>query len=237
MPGLTKVAVGDQPPDIENQIRNMILEFIEPENTLILAVSPANTDLANSDALKIAKEVDPTGIRTIGVITKLDLMDAGTDARDVLENRVLPLRRGIRLFGLKNADVGILIPCVTFLIFYLPGYVGVVNRSQRDIDGRKDIQAAIASERKFFLGHPAYRHMADRMGTPYLQATLNQQLTNHIRDTLPTLRNRLQTQMLSLEKDVEAFKNLNPDDPSYKTKALIQWVPFLLVFILTTYFG
>ena len=94
LPGLTKVAVGDQPHDIENQIRNMVLEFIEPENTLILAVSPANTDLANSDALKIAKEVDPTGIRTIGVITKLDLMDAGTDAREILENRVLPLRRG-----------------------------------------------------------------------------------------------------------------------------------------------
>lgn len=197
LPGLTKVPVGDQPQDIEHQIRSMVLEFIEPENTLILAVSPANTDLANSDALKIAKEVDPTGIRTIGVITKLDLMDAGTDARDILENKVLPLRRG---------------------------YVGIVNRSQKDIDGRKDIQAAVASERKFFLGHPAYRHMADRMGTAYLQATLNQQLTNHIRDTLPTLRNRLQSQMLSLEKDVEAFKSLRSDDPSYKTKALIHLV-------------
>ncbi|EUB56583.1 Dynamin-3 [Echinococcus granulosus] len=197
LPGLTKVPVGDQPQDIDQQIRAMVLEFIEPENTLILAVSPANTDLANSDALKIAKEVDPTGIRTIGVITKLDLMDAGTDARDVLENKVLPLRRG---------------------------YVGIVNRSQKDIDGRKDIQSAIASERKFFLGHPAYRHMADRMGTAYLQATLNQQLTNHIRDTLPTLRNRLQSQMLSLEKDVEAFKSLRSDDPSYKTKALIHLV-------------
>ena len=35
-----------------------------------------------------------SGVRTIGVITKLDLMDEGTDARDILENRVLPLRRG-----------------------------------------------------------------------------------------------------------------------------------------------
>uniref|UniRef100_A0A0X3P4Y2 dynamin GTPase n=1 Tax=Schistocephalus solidus TaxID=70667 RepID=A0A0X3P4Y2_SCHSO len=197
LPGLTKVAVGDQPPDIEIQIRNMVMEFIEPENTLILAVSPANSDLANSDALKIAKEVDPTGIRTIGVITKLDLMDQGTDAIDILENRLLPLRRG---------------------------YIGVVNRSQRDIDGKKDISTAIANERKFFLGHPAYRHLADRMGTPYLQQTLNQQLTNHIRDTLPQLRNRLQSQMLSMEKEVAEYRNLRPDDPSYKTKALIQMV-------------
>lgn len=57
-------------------------------------------------------------------------MDDGTDARDILENRLLPLRRG---------------------------YIGVVNRSQRDIEGRKDIRAAMASERKFFLSHPSYR--------------------------------------------------------------------------------
>jgi len=62
LPGMTKVPVGDQPADIEIQIRNMLLEFITKENCLILAISPANSDLANSDALKIAKEVDPQGI-------------------------------------------------------------------------------------------------------------------------------------------------------------------------------
>lgn len=54
------------------------------------------------------------------------------------------------------------------------GYIGVVNRSQKDIDGKKDISAALAAERKFFLTHPSYRHLAERMGTPYLQKTLNQ---------------------------------------------------------------
>ena len=91
---MTKVPVGDQPSDIEYQIKDMLLQFITRENCLILAVSPANSDLANSDALKMAKEVDPTGARTIGVITKLDLMDEGTDARDILENKTYPLRRG-----------------------------------------------------------------------------------------------------------------------------------------------
>ena len=61
LPGMTKVPVGDQPLDIEMQIRNMLLTFICNENCLILAVSPANSDLANSDALKMAKEVDPEG--------------------------------------------------------------------------------------------------------------------------------------------------------------------------------
>lgn len=61
LPGMTKVAVGDQPHDIEHQIRDMLLQFITKESCLVLAVTPANTDLANSDALKIAKEVDPQG--------------------------------------------------------------------------------------------------------------------------------------------------------------------------------
>ena len=133
----------------------------------------------------------------------------------------------------------------------------MVNRSQKDIDGKKDIRAALAAERKFFLSHPAYRHMADRMGTPHLQKVLNQvgregaqppgaagaalapsrgpaaapsliscplpqQLTNHIRETLPSLRSKLQSQLLSLEKEVEEYKNFHPDDPTRKTKALLQ---------------
>lgn len=57
---------------------------------------------------------------------------------------------------------------------YLLGYIGVVNRSQKDIEGKKDIRAALAAERKFFLSHPAYRHIAERMGTPHLQKSLNQ---------------------------------------------------------------
>ncbi|XP_050430224.1 dynamin isoform X4 [Adelges cooleyi] len=197
LPGLTKIAVGDQPVDIEQQIKEMLFQFITKETCLILAVTPANTDLATSDALQISKQVDPDGMRTIGVITKLDLMDEGTDAREVLENKLLPLRRG---------------------------YIGVVNRSQKDIDGRKDIKAAMAAERKFFLGHPSYRHMADRLGTPYLQRVLNQQLTNHIRDTLPGLRDKLQKQLLALEKDVEQFKYFKPDDPAIKTKAMLQMI-------------
>jgi dynamin GTPase len=194
LPGMTKVPVGDQPTDIEFQIRDMLLQFITKENCLILAVTPANSDLATSDALKLAKECDPQGVRTIGVLTKLDLMDEGTDARDILENKVFPLRRG---------------------------YVGVINRSQKDIDGNKDIRAALAAERKFFLSHSSYRHMADRLGTPYLQKLLNQTLINHIRTALPSLRSKLQGEVQAMEKEVEEYKRFNPNDPTIKTKALL----------------
>jgi len=200
LPGLTKLAVGDQPSDIGEQIKDMIMTYICRETCLILAVTPANTDLATSDALMMAKEADPEGHRTIGVLTKLDLMDEGTDAKDIMENKLLPLRRG---------------------------YVAVVNRSQKDIAGNKDIKAANASERKFFLSHPSYRHMADRCGTVFLQKQLNQQLTNHIRETLPSLRDKLQRQMLSLEKEVAQYKHFSPNDPSIKTKAMLQMIQHL----------
>jgi Dynamin family len=53
--------VGDQPRDIERQIRDMLMKYISRPNAVILAVTAANTDLANSDGLKMAREVDPEG--------------------------------------------------------------------------------------------------------------------------------------------------------------------------------
>lgn len=61
LPGLTKVPVGDQPKDIERMIKEMVLKYITKPNAIILAVTAANTDLANSDGLKLAREVDPEG--------------------------------------------------------------------------------------------------------------------------------------------------------------------------------
>jgi dynamin 1-like protein len=146
LPGMTKVPVGDQPKDIEKQIKDMILKYITKNNAIILAVTAANTDLANSDGLKLAREVDPDGVRTIGVLTKIDLMDPGTDVVDVLAGRVIPLRLG---------------------------YVPVVNRGQRDIENRKDIKRALDDERNFFEGHQAYKSKAQYCGTPFLARKLN----------------------------------------------------------------
>lgn len=100
-------------------------------------------------------------------------MDEGTDAKDILENKLLPLRRG-EDYTHTYAFTGFILALGWLFVLFCTGYIGVVNRSQKDIDGRKDIRAALAAERKFFLSHPAYRHIAERMGTPHLQKTLNQ---------------------------------------------------------------
>ncbi|KAF0991553.1 hypothetical protein HZS_2853, partial [Henneguya salminicola] len=191
LPGLTKVPVGDQPKDIEQQIRSMLLTYITNPNCLILAVTPAIIDLANSEALKMAREVDPEGQRTIGVITKIDMMDQGTDCKEVLENRVYNLKRG---------------------------YVGIVNRSQRDIEGKKDIRAAQDSEMQFFGSHHVYKHMADRMGSRFLQRTLNNQLSQHIKETLPSLKQKIQDEIDNLETTMGPMLHRAELDDTEKTK-------------------
>lgn len=168
LPGLTKVPIDGQPHDIERQIRDMILKYISKNNAIVLAVTAANTDLANSDGLKLAREVDPEGVRTIGVLTKIDLMDPGTDVVDILAGRIIPLRLG---------------------------YVPVVNRGQKDIDYKKSIHSALEAEKRFFEGHSAYQGKSQFCGTPFLARKLNMILMHHIKSTLPEIKLKI-TQML-----------------------------------------
>uniref|UniRef100_A0A8D3D1G6 Dynamin-1-like protein n=1 Tax=Scophthalmus maximus TaxID=52904 RepID=A0A8D3D1G6_SCOMX len=173
LPGITKLPVGDQPKDIELQIRELIVKYISNPNSIILAVTAANTDMATSEALKVAREVDPDGRRTLAVVTKLDLMDAGTDAMDILMGRVIPVKLGI---------------------------VGVVNRSQLDINQKKPVADAIRDEYVFL--QKKYPSLTNRNGTKYLARTnhllknyiyflFQRLLMHHIRDCLPELKTRI----------------------------------------------
>ncbi|XP_061363778.1 dynamin-related protein 3A-like isoform X1 [Gastrolobium bilobum] len=156
----------------------MIMSYIKTSTYLILAVTPANSDLANSDALKMAGIADPDGSRTIGVITKLDIMDRGTDARNLLLGKVIPLRLG---------------------------YVGVVNRSQEDILMNRSIKDALVAEEKFFRSHPVYSGLADSCGVPQLAKKLNQILAQHIKAVLPGLRAQISTSLVAVAKEHASY--------------------------------
>ena len=73
LPGIARLTVADQPKDIYKQTTNLIRKYISQEGTLILCVVPANVDIATVESITLAREVDSSGIRTIGVITKSDL--------------------------------------------------------------------------------------------------------------------------------------------------------------------
>ncbi|XP_057750782.1 phragmoplastin DRP1C [Arachis stenosperma] len=160
LPGLTKVAVEGQPDTIVQDIENMVRSYVEKPNCIILAISPANQDIATSDAIKIAREVDPSGERTFGVVTKLDLMDKGTNAVDVLEGRQYRLQHP---------------------------WVGIVNRSQADINRNVDMIAARRKEREYFETSPEYGHLAHKMGSEYLAKLLSQHLEQVIRQKIPSI--------------------------------------------------
>ncbi|KAJ5689784.1 Dynamin-related protein dnm1 [Penicillium macrosclerotiorum] len=195
LPGLTKVPIGDQPSDIEKQTRTLILEYIAKPNSIILAVSPANVDLVNSEALKLARQVDPMGRRTIGVLSKLDLMDHGTNAMDILSGRVYPLKLG---------------------------FIGVVNRSQQDIQSGKSLAEALRAEAEFFRHHPAYRNMANRCGTQFLAKTLNSTLMSHIRDRLPDIKARLNTLMGQTQQELASYGNKQFSGKEHRGSLILQ---------------
>ncbi|KAJ2987523.1 hypothetical protein NUW58_g4458 [Xylaria curta] len=195
LPGLTKVPIGDQPADIEKQTRTLISEYIAKPNSIILAVSPANVDIVNSEALKLARHVDPLGRRTIGVLTKVDLMDHGTNALDILSGRVYPLKLG---------------------------FVGVVNRSQQDIQGNRPMEEALKAELEFFRHHPAYRNIAARCGTQFLAKQLNQTLMAHIRERLPDIKARLNTLMGQTQQELASYGDMHFSGKEHRGSMILQ---------------
>ncbi|KAL2234313.1 UNVERIFIED_CONTAM: Dynamin-related protein 1E [Sesamum indicum] len=175
LPGLTKVAVEGQPESIVQDIENMVQSYVEKPNCIILAISPANQDIATSDAIKLAREVDPSGERTFGVLTKLDLMDKGTNALDVLEGRSYRLQRP---------------------------WVGIVNRSQADINKNVDMMAARQKEREYFATSPDYSHLASKMGSEYLAKLLSRHLESVIRARIPSITSLINKSIDELESEL-----------------------------------
>ncbi|KAG9452977.1 hypothetical protein H6P81_005881 [Aristolochia fimbriata] len=176
LPGLTKVAVEGQPDSIVHDIENMVRSYVEKPNCIILAISPANQDIATSDAIKLAREVDPSGERTFGVLTKLDLMDKGTNALDVLEGRSYKLQHP---------------------------WVGIVNRSQADINKNVDMIAARRREQEYFASSTDYSHLASKMGSEYLAKLLSKHLETVIRARIPSITSLISKTIEELESEMD----------------------------------
>lgn len=175
LPGLVNVPIGNQPKDIDVQVRDLILEYIRNPNAIILAVSPASVDIANSESLKIAREVDPTYDRTLGILSKIDLMDKGTDCLDILNNKTFPLRYG---------------------------YIGVVLRSQFDIKCNKSLAEGIKSEREFFNSNSLYSS-CNKLGIPCLISSLQEVLVSHIRELIPSIREDIGNNIFEKQTELE----------------------------------
>lgn len=111
LPGIIRTVTAGQNVDSIKQVNSLIKSYLMDKRTIILAVIPANQDIATVDILERAQSVDPSGQRTIGVVTKTDLVSPGSEEEVVAV--VTNVRKPLAL-----------------------GYVMVKNRSQKDIQDK-----------------------------------------------------------------------------------------------------
>ncbi len=169
LPGLTMVACTDkgQPKNIKELIRNMLIEYIEKERTLILCVMPARTDLEADPALDLVKEYDPEGKRTMGILTKVDLMNENTDVSRYLNGNIS-----------KDLQLGY-------------GYYAVKNRSPSEMKSM-DIYQGLKNEKEFFKNHPIYSKLnSKKFGISNVSNRLSDILVKHIKKNLPSILNEI----------------------------------------------
>lgn len=173
LPGLTRIAVGGQSEDIYKVTSQMIRRYMSDPSSVILCVIPANQDITNDEVLNEAMKADEKGERTIGCITKIDLMDRGTDARNLLLNK-----------GEVHLKLG---------------YVGIKNRSQADIQEKKTVIQSLAEEKMFFSKSLIYSSLpASCLGTQALTTSLTKVLESNILQFLPNLHAEVSKRKSSL---------------------------------------
>ena len=194
LPGVTRVPIGDQPKNIEQITKDMARRYVEDPLTIILCVIAANSDIATSDGLMLAKEIDVTGTRTLGVLTKLDIMDAGTDAKKVLMNEEIPLKLG---------------------------YVGVKNRSKQDLNNKISMAETQRKEREFFKSHPVYKNLpAGHLGTEVLINKLTKIYFRIIRENLPRIVKAINDRVKTAEEELQSLGQPMPTDDAGKMSML-----------------
>ncbi|NXQ98109.1 MX protein, partial [Sagittarius serpentarius] len=193
LPGIARVAMGDQPKDIGEQIKTLLKKIIGCKETLNLVVVPCNVDIATTEALKMAQEVDPSGERTLGILTKPDLVDRGTEESiiNIIRNLVIPLKKG---------------------------YMIVKCRGQQDIHNKLALAAAVQQERKFFETHKHFSVLMEegRATIPCLAEKLTNELVKHIIKTLPTLENQIREALQKTLQDLQKYRRGTPRTESEK---------------------
>ncbi|XP_048014344.1 interferon-induced GTP-binding protein Mx-like [Megalobrama amblycephala] len=199
LPGIARVPIKGQPEDIGNQIKSLITKFIKIKETINLVVVPCNTDIATTEALKMAQEVDPEGIRTIAILTKPDLIDKGTEKNilDIIQNKVIPLRKG---------------------------YIMVKCRGQQQINENISLEEAAQMERDFFQNHDYFRCLLneDKATNKSLAIKLTQHLVDHIKKSLPQLNEQIKKQLWDLRNKLKEYKAGPPQDPKGAKQFLIE---------------
>ncbi|XP_048835188.1 interferon-induced GTP-binding protein Mx3-like [Brienomyrus brachyistius] len=198
LPGIARVAVKGQPENIGEQIKNLIKKFITKQETINLVVVPCNVDIATTEALKMAQEVDPHGERTLGILTKPDLVDKGTEETvvQIILNEVIHLAKG---------------------------YMIVKCRGQKDIIDRVSLTEALDKEKAFFEGHSHFGVLFKEgyASIPHLAEKLTLELVQHIEKSLPQLDDQIERKIAEIQTELEKYGKGPPRDAAGRKVFLI----------------
>lgn len=181
LPGYIQIQSKNQPADLKWKIAELCEKYIKEPN-IILAVCAADVDLANSPALRASRKVDPLGIRTLGVITKMDLVTPDRGAA-ILKDSNYPLNLG---------------------------YVGVICRASPVSSGglfnRKEtvFEAMSRNESSFFGSSPHYAPDSGcKVGTQTLRMHLMTVLEKSMAASLQTTSDAIR---MELDEAIYQFK-------------------------------
>ncbi|XP_067672962.1 interferon-induced GTP-binding protein Mx-like isoform X2 [Haliotis asinina] len=194
LPGIARNAVEGQPDDIEARIKDMIRKYIKRQETIILAVLQCNVDIATCEALKMAKEFDKEGRRTLGVLTKPDLLDRGA------ETSVMRI--------LNNVDFTL-----------SKGYIIVKCRGQEAVSAGQSLTEALANEDSFFKTHSHFRSLNQlQWGIPALSVRLSLELQKHIKKLVPEMKEDVRRKLLNTDQELQDLGEDPPQSISDKRK-------------------
>uniref|UniRef100_A0A673FK23 Interferon-induced GTP-binding protein Mx n=1 Tax=Sinocyclocheilus rhinocerous TaxID=307959 RepID=A0A673FK23_9TELE len=201
LPGIARVAVKGQPEDIGDQIKRLIRKFVTKQETINLVVVPCNVDIATTEALQMAQEEDREGERTLGILTKPDLVDKGTEETvvDIVHNEIIHLTKG---------------------------YMIVRCRGQKEILDQVTLNEATVTEKAFFEDHPHFSKLYEEgfATIPKLAEKLTIELVHHIQRSLPRLEEQIETKLAETQKELEKYGNGPPSDPAERMSFFIDKV-------------
>ena len=200
LPGLVHARGQDDAESLVVDIQQLLSEYLQNPRCVILAVLPANVDFHNSQIMALAQQVDPERKRTIPVITKPDLIDAGA------EQEVLDLLLGRKLFLNANnleGDGGENNHSSTVNA----GFHMIKGRGQAALDRMDSVEDGLQDEAKFFQTVEPWCSVQDRtlFGTDLLREKLGKIMIHQVQQTLPAIIQEIQEKQQIAKSELESM--------------------------------
>ncbi|KAL3665741.1 hypothetical protein V7S43_009174 [Phytophthora oleae] len=199
LPGLVRTVGDHEDQNIIPRVRQMVDRYMQQERTVIIAVVPANVDMHNTEILQAAQQADSDGTRTIAVVTKVDLVDAGAElaVHELLLNRK------------KKMNLG---------------YHAVKCRSQRELTKGTSIEKGLTNETAFFSQHEYWRRLPSHLwGVPRLTERLVSILQDNIRRSLPEVITEISSRMAETQKSLSSL-GTPLESPGAQRQQFGKWV-------------